>query len=238
MAPSLRPVAERVVARARLLPGERVIDLGTGTGTAAALAAGDGRRVVGLDAAPGMLELARQSVPPDVDLVEASFDAVPVADETFDVALAVHALLFADDPIATLAEWRRIAASGGRLSLSVPGPGAVVPNAVLGPVYERHGIDRSVDYPTLDELAAWAASAQWSEIEVDADPTIAIVLDDADAFRTWLTVGARGRATAGWDPSRREALAADLMDASPRDSDGRFRLPFGSLYLTAVKDAR
>ena len=63
MAPSLRPVAEAVVRRAQLQPGERVLDIGTGTGSAAAAARGEGRQVIGVDAAPGMLEIARREVP-------------------------------------------------------------------------------------------------------------------------------------------------------------------------------
>ncbi len=236
MAPSLRPVAERVVAAAELRPDERVIDLGTGTGTAAALANGQGRRVTGLDAAAGMLEIARRTHP-EVEWVEASFDAIPFAGGTFDAALAVHALLFGADPVATLREWRRVTRPGGRLSLSVPGPSDAVPLAVLGAAFERHGISREADYPTRDDLAGWADAAGWTDIATDADPTTAIVLDDEGAFRRWLTVGARGRATAGWSPERREALVSDLLDAAPRDPAGRIRLPFGSLYLTARRTA-
>lgn len=236
MAPSLRPVAERVVAAADLGPGLRVVDLGTGTGTAAALARGEGRRVTGLDAAAGMLEIARREHP-DVTWVEASFEALPFDDGAFDVVLAVHALLFGSDPVVTLREWRRVTAPGGRLSLSVPGPGDVVPLTVLGAAFERHGISRDANYPTLDDLAAWAEAAGWAGIATDADPTTTIVLDDETAFRRWLTVGARGRATADWSAERREALVRDLLDAAPRDPAGRIRLPFGSLYLTARRTA-
>ena len=113
MAPALRPVAAEVVRRAALRPGESVLDIGTGTGTAAGLATGDGRRVVGVDAAPGMLEIARREVP-GVEFVEADFTDLPMADGSFDVVIAAHALLFADDRVATLREWLRVAAPGGR----------------------------------------------------------------------------------------------------------------------------
>ena len=79
MAPALRPVAREVVRRAALRPGESVLDIGTGTGTAAGLATGDGRRVVGVDAARGMLEIARREVP-GVEFVEADFTDLPMAD--------------------------------------------------------------------------------------------------------------------------------------------------------------
>lgn len=235
MAPSLEVMAARVVARAGLRPGEDVLDVGTGTGTAAGMAQGDGRSVVGLDLAPGMLEIARQAHPA-VTWVEASFDAMPFGDEAFDVVLAVHALLFGADPVASLREWLRVTRPGGRVSLSVPGPNEVVPLAVLGAAFERHGIERDAAYPTLVDLAGWASAAGWDAVATDADPTTAILLDDEDAFEQWLAVGARGRATLGWDGVRRAALVRDLAAAAPRDSAGRFRLPFGTLYLTATRE--
>jgi SAM-dependent methyltransferase len=232
MAPSLAPVAAEVVRRAALQPGERVVDLGTGTGTAAGLAHGDGRQVTGVDAAAGMLEIARRDVP-DVTFVEADFTDLPLAPASQDVALAVHALLFADDRVAALVAWLRVTRPGGRLSISVPGPNNVVPVAVLRPVYERFDLQWGDDYPTLEDLTGWARAAGWADIGTDADPTIAIRLANEDLYRTWLKVGSRGRATAEWSDARREEFAAALMAASPRDPKGGFVLPFGALYLTA-----
>lgn len=235
MAPALRPVAEEVVRRAALRPGETVLDLGTGTGNALGLASGEGRRVIGIDAAPGMLDVARRRAA-GAELVEADFAWLPLPDASADVVLAVHALLFADDRVATLREWHRVARPGARLSLSVPGPRDVVPISVLAPVYERHGLPWSDDYPGPADVAAWAAEAGWSGIRTDADAAIAIPLRDEEHFRTWLRVGARGRATAGWSTDRMSAFVADLMAAAPRDAGGGFRLPFGAIYLLARRD--
>jgi SAM-dependent methyltransferase len=232
MAPALRPVAEEVVRRAVLAPGERVLDIGTGTGTAAALAAGDGRRVVGLDAAPGMLAIARRDVP-DLEFVEHDFTSLPFDDGAWDVVLAVHSLLFADDRVAALREWHRVVRPGGRISLSVPGPGGVTPISLFAPVYDRYGLPWNDDYPTLDDLAGCAAVAGWSEVRTDADASISIPLRDAAHFREWLTVGARGTATADWDAARHEQFAQELMGLTPRSADGGYRIPFGALYLTA-----
>lgn len=233
MAPALAPMAAEVVRRAGLRPGESVLDVGTGTGTAAALALGEGRRVIGLDAAPGMLEIARGQTP-EVEFIEADFTDIPLPDHSVDVVTAVHSLLFADDRVVALREWRRVAQRGGRISLSVPGPGDVVPAVVLGAVYDRFGITWGDDYPVPNDLAGWARDAGWADIGVDADPTTVIPLADEDAFRAWLRVGARGRATGGWSDERRDQFTRELMAASPRDASGAFRLPFGTIYLEAT----
>lgn len=230
MAPALAPVAAEVVRRAALIAGETVLDAGTGTGTAARLALGDGRRVMGLDAAPGMLDIARAEEPA-IEWVEADFGAIPLGDGSVDAVIAAHALLFADDRVAVLREWRRVTRPGGRLSISVPGPSDVVPGAIFGTVYDRYGVGGGAgDYPDQAILAGWAEAAGWAEIETDADAAATIDLPDAAAFRTWLRVG---RPTTGWSPERIEAFATDLMAAAPRRADGAFAIPFGALYLTA-----
>ncbi len=233
MAPSLRTMASGVVFRAALKSGERVLDVGTGTGIAVAAARGSGCEVIGLDASPEMLAVARRDLP-DHQFVEADFSAMPFEGASFDVVLSVHALLFAEDQVAALREWRRVARPGGRLSLSVPGPSERTPWSIYGEVYERHGIrtGRATDYPTQAILRDWADAAGWSSIASDADPRTAIRLDPAQ-FDRWLTIGSRGAALRGRSDADHRALADDLLGVTPRDPDGTLRIPFGTLYLTA-----
>ena len=232
MAPSLRPIAAEVVRRAQLQSGEVVLDVGTGTGIAAAAALGAGRRVTGIDAAPGMLAIARHDVT-GASFAEMDFMNLRFGAGAFDAVIAVHALLFATDQVAALAEWRRVTRPGGRLSLSVPGPTSSTPMAMYAEIYRRHGIDTSDRYPTLEAVAAWAREAGWTAVETDADPTTAIVLDDEAAFRVWRSIGGRSDAIADYTPAQHEALTDELLSATPRDGDGRLRIPFGALYLTA-----
>ena len=235
MAPSLRPIAAEVVRRAELGPGERVIDIGTGTGTGAALARGDGREVVGVDAASGMLAIARRDVA-GATFHEMDFGALAFDDGTFDAALAVHALLFADDRSAVLAEWRRVVRPGGRLSLSVPGPAERTPSALYAEIYERYGIDTAGRYPAAADLADLVATSRWAEVRVATDPTTAIVLPDEAAFRAWRGIGSRGAATAEWTPDQHRVLTDEMLAVTPRTPDGAYRIPFGTVYLSARRN--
>lgn len=236
MAPSLRGIAAEVVRRARLAPGERVLDVGTGTGIAAAAARGEGRTVVAVDLAPSMVELARSQVP-GVRFEQMDFESLAFDDASFDVVLASHALLFARDRTAALREWLRVTRPDGRLSLSVPGPTDVTPTSIYREVYDRHGIDTSDRYPTQASLAQLAEAAGWTGVETDADPTTAIILPDEAAFRAWRGIGSRGAATAHYTPEEHEGLTLEMLRATPRTAGGEYRIPFGALYLTARRPA-
>ena len=110
-----------------------------------------------------------------------------------------------------------------------------MPATVLGDVYDRYGITWGDDYPHRPTWPDGHDEAGWTEVAVDADPTTAIPLADETTFRAWLRVGSvGGRATGGWSAERREEFARDLMAAAPRDADGAFFLPFGTIYLTAT----
>jgi SAM-dependent methyltransferase len=232
MAPSLRRVAAEVVRRAELAPAERVLDIGSGTGIAAAEAVGEGRTVLGVDGAAAMLDIARQEVP-GARFEVMDFNRLDLPDANWDVAISSHALLFADDRIQALREWRRVVRRGGRLSLSVPGPSELTPSAIYAAIYERWGIGSSFDYPTQEELAGWAQAAGWSGVATAEDPQMAIRLPDEDAFRTWRRTGSRAGATAGLTEEQHDALTAEMIAATPREADGTFRIPFGALFLSA-----
>jgi SAM-dependent methyltransferase len=232
MAPSLRPVAAEVVRRVALAPNEDVLDIGTGTGIAAAAARGAGRRITGIDAAPGMLAIARDEVD-DVAFEEMDFMALRRADATFDVVLATHSLLFAADRIGALREWLRVTRPGGRLSVSVPGPNEASPTAVYAAVYERFGIGADRGYPSREEVAGYAVGAGWADVAVDSDPDVAIRLPDEDAFRTWRAIGSRDGVTARFTQEEHDALTDAMLAVTPRAPDGTLRIPFGAIYLTA-----
>ncbi|MEO5986313.1 MAG: methyltransferase domain-containing protein [Candidatus Limnocylindria bacterium] len=234
MAPSVRVMALEVVRRARLRPGERVLDIGTGTGSAAAAARGDGRDVTGIDAAAGMLEIARREVS-GVAFAAMDFAALDFGDDAFDVVIACHALNFATDHAAALREWRRVTRAGGRLSLSVPGPLEASPHALYAEIYARYGVARSPRYPTADGLRGQATDAGWIEVTVEDDPTTAIGLPDDASFRLWREIGTRGALASGLTEAQHRSMTDEMLAVTPRDASGILRIPFGTLYLAAAR---
>ena len=102
------------------LQGRRVLDVGCGDGTLAVRLASLGAAVTGMDTDPRMLAAARvraASARADVTLVEADAIALPFADETFDIVVAVTVLCFVHDPSRVLHEAARVLRPGGRLLL-------------------------------------------------------------------------------------------------------------------------
>ena len=122
------PVVDAVMVRAAVAPGERVLDLGTGTGAVAEAAArttGPGGHVVAVDISSQMLALARVRVESrgcvNVTLREGRAEAIPAADHSFDVVLASLSLMFVIDRDAAAREIARVLAPGGRLVAAVWG---------------------------------------------------------------------------------------------------------------------
>src|SRR5688572_29097145 len=92
-----RPCAELLLDRLRVAPGERLLDVATGTGIVARLArdrVGDGGAVVAVDQSPAMLAVA-QSLDPRIDWREGSAISLPVPPgELFDVAVCQQGFQF------------------------------------------------------------------------------------------------------------------------------------------------
>ena len=98
--------------------GLDVVELGCGTAYFSAWLARRGARVVGVDVTPAQLETARRmqaELGPEFELVEASAEAVPLADASFDLVLSEYGASIWCDPGAWIPEAARLLRPGGRL---------------------------------------------------------------------------------------------------------------------------
>jgi SAM-dependent methyltransferase len=104
-------------------PATRVLDMGCGSGEFCRIAADRGASVSGIDAAEGMLELARARVP-EADLRVGAIEQLPWDDDSFDVVTGFNSFQFAAERIDGFREAARVAVPGGRVAVCVWGPAA------------------------------------------------------------------------------------------------------------------
>lgn len=134
-AAQLAPAAAVVVQRASLQPGDRVLDLGCGTGNAAILASRTGATVLGVDPAARLLQVAQDRATAEgleINFAPGDAASIPMAEENVEVILSVFALIFAPDPRAAAAEASRVLASSGRIVLSAWLP--------MGTIFEMNSV--------------------------------------------------------------------------------------------------
>ena len=115
------PAREVLAEAVGMGPGMRVLDVGCGSGEMCALAVARGAEAAGVDAAEGMIEIARRRVP-DADLRVGPMEQLPWEDDSFDAATAVNALQFAADFVDALAEVARVVRPGGAVAVCNWGP--------------------------------------------------------------------------------------------------------------------
>ena len=120
------PVVQGVIARAALKPNERILDLGTGTGSVAFQAVtlvGDDGRLTGIDISSDMLRRAQRRAAElnlrNVEFREGRAEAIPAEDAVFDAVLACLSLMYVIDRAAAAREIARVLRPGGRLIAAV-----------------------------------------------------------------------------------------------------------------------
>jgi len=123
---------ERIAAQLGLTPGQRALDLGTGTGTVARGLARRGLAVTGLDPSDALIAEARRldaEAGVTVDYRVGMAEALPFADEALDVVLAGQCWHWFDRPVAAR-QAARVLRPGGALVIAhfdwLPLPGNLV----------------------------------------------------------------------------------------------------------------
>ncbi len=127
--------AETLAEALDLVPGERVLDVASGSGNAALAAA---RRtwgnVVSSDYVPALLERGRERAAAErleIEFVEADAQALPFEDGSFDVATSIYGAMFAPDQQKTADELLRVVKPGGRI-----GMGNWTPEGAVGTMFK------------------------------------------------------------------------------------------------------
>ncbi len=117
-----RRLAARLVEVAGPLPGERLLDVGCGTGLVCLLAServGSSGEVIGVDIARRLLGVAARRAPARVRFLHVPAEALVFSDLTFDVVTMGDALPYLSDPSRALREAHRVLRRGARIAVSV-----------------------------------------------------------------------------------------------------------------------
>ena len=112
---------EHAVMRLDPKPGERILDLATGTGWTSRLVARRGALVTGSDIATGLIEAAERQAMAErlpIRYLQADAEDLPFDDGAFDAVISTVGIMFATRPEAAAKELARVTRKGGRIALT------------------------------------------------------------------------------------------------------------------------
>ena len=111
------PFVEALLDAAGVVAGIRVLDVCCGTGLVTAAATARGARTIGLDFSPAMLHQARHAHP-ELQFDEGDAEALPYAEDSFDVVVSNFGIHHVPRPDKALAEAARVLRPGGRVAFT------------------------------------------------------------------------------------------------------------------------
>lgn len=139
--------ASPLVELAQLKPGQKVLDVATGTGIVAIAAAkivGDEGYVVGVDISPGMLAQARQKVEleglANIEFIEADADYLNFNGNSFDTIFCSAAIVYLTDIPAALSQWYRFLKLSGMVAFSCNTETAFTASVLFREKAQKYGI--------------------------------------------------------------------------------------------------
>jgi SAM-dependent methyltransferase len=116
--PFFLPLYKKTIEQLQLDENCLLLDAGCGSGLFSHMAINTGADVIGIDAAPGLLELARERNPQN-SFLEEDLEALPFGAESFHVVTGFNSFQFAANFTGALAEAKRVLKKGGRLVIGI-----------------------------------------------------------------------------------------------------------------------
>ena len=233
-----RLVAEVFIDRLEVPPGARWVDVGCGTGaiTETILERTDPSSVVGVDPSEAFIAFAREGVSDP----RASFEigdgaALPLSDDLVDVAVSGLVLNFVTDPVAMLAEMRRVTRAGGTVGIYVwdYADGMLIMRHFWDAAIEQdpgvRGKAETLQFETCapDPLRRTFAEAGLPEASVEPIDIPTVFRDFDDYWQPFLMATAPApRHAMSLSDEAREDLRRRLQERLPTEPDG-------SIHLTA-----
>lgn len=245
--PLLAPFAEMCVERLKLARGERVLDVATGPGTAAFLAAervGRDGAVVATDIADRMVRLAATRAAarglPQMSFRRTDMETPVLDGSSFDAVTSVFGLMFAADTGAAVREMHRVLRPGGRASIVVWGRRGRCGWAEVFPIVERRVTsDVCPLFFALGVPGAMTAALGAAGFVDVVEERVSGVLEWADAddaLDSILVGGAVALAWSRFSPEVKEQVRDELAAALAAFRVRRgYRIPAEFVFGTARK---
>ena len=219
-----RRFAEPLLDAAEVEPGDRVLDVATGPGYVAELAARRGARPTGLDLSEGMLAEARRRLP-EVDFVAGDAEALPFADASFAAVVGNFVINHLPDPERGVAEAARVLAPGGGLAFSVwDGPGGMPVMGLIGEAIEAAGAEDDeagagippgpdpYRFAATDEFRALLEGAGLADVVVESVELVHRVAGPEQLWRGFLGGSVRGATLVRAQPEPVQARIREALD--------------------------
>ena len=116
--PTLHPGRLVAIKRMGIKPGDRLLEVGVGTGINAALYPGH-CDVTGIDLSRSMLDKANERVArkglSNIELIEMNAESLAFPDNSFDIVYAPYVISVVPEPVKVVCEMRRVCKPGGKL---------------------------------------------------------------------------------------------------------------------------
>lgn len=233
---------------AALEPGQRILDLATGTGEAALMAAdaAPASQIVGADISLPMLRgaLPKLGARP-IRLAAMDGQALACRDAAFDAVISQLGLMFLPDPLAGLKECRRVLRPGGRLAVlvwstadRVPWLGVLAEELVRRLPARRTEMFQGVSLGAPGRLERLLGDAGLAEVSVTTE-TQSLAFESFDAYWGHIESGAirAGLALRELPDDARRAVKDTLRARlAPFASRGRLVLPSDALVASARRE--
>lgn len=237
-------VSEQLCETVDLRAGQRVLDVATGTGNAALAAARRFCDVTAVDYVPGLLNRGRQRAAAEaleVDFREGDAEALPCADDEFDVVLSVFGVMFAPHQEQAVRELVRVCRPGAKIGLA-----SHVPDSWLGEVFDTTG--RHLPPPAgLASPFRWGTEEGLNQLFGDQVASLAVARRTftwrfrsaghyLEFFRSYYGPTLKG--FEALDGVRQDTLVRDLENLVLRHNcsdDGTLVVPSDYLEVVAIK---
>jgi len=233
-----QPAYEAVFDRLALGPEIKYCDVGCGAGMAALLASQRGAEVSGVDGAESLLGIARDRVA-GADFRHGDLEELPFSSGIFDVVTGFNSFQFAANPVAALAEARRVSKPSGRIVVLTWGdPQGMEAAAIVG------ALKTLLPAPSPGAPGPFALSTE-AALRGFAETAGLVPLEVLDVVCEWhykdLKTALRGLGSSGVAAKASEHTSVDAVNNAHaaalkpfRRSDGSYRLGASFRWLLAA----